>query len=141
MPKVVLERQEKIKALAFGYMHKDPNDLFFPVAVATSEQSIYIYRDDVANDFNGDSYSYKIRKLINHDDIDFIYHETYRSNLEYRDYGRISIIFKNNKEENLDICYRKEDKVEILGLLKELRGYGVKTKHRSINKKPLFLIY
>ncbi len=140
MSKVVLERQDKIKALAFGYMQNDPNALFFPVAIATSDLAIYIYRDDVANEFNGDYYSYKIRKLINHNNIAFVYHETYKKNMLYRDYGRISIVLKDGGD-NIDICYKKEDKVEILGFLKVLGEYGIKTKHRSINKKHLYLVY
>ena len=98
MNKVSLERQENIKAIAFGYMHANPDALFFPVAIATSDQAIYIYRDDLADDYKDGRYFYRIRKFVHYEKIDYVYHETYRKNLDYKDYGKITILFKKDEE-------------------------------------------
>ncbi len=129
--KFYLEHQEHLLDLCYGYLQVKPNSLFIPIVFSMDDDYLYIYSDDEASDVVNNVYIYKPIREIDINTVKKVVNETYKNSLEYQEFGRVIIIFKENPESPFTFSYLKEDKKEIKSMMKTIRlNTKIKVQHK-----------
>lgn len=137
--KILLEKQESLKVVAFAYIQRVLNSPFFPIVLAADSSNIYIYNDDVADDIKNDRYVFNIKETLRPSEFKYIVHETFKIDREYKNYGRLGFIYLDEEKENIDIFYRKMDKKEMKYFLRYIKKIGFKIKRKKTKRYRYFI--
>lgn len=138
IPQIHLENQENLLDYAFGYHQRVLNSSFFPIVIACNKEAIFIYSDDVADDYTQGKYIFNIKKTFPIKDIKYIVHETYKKHLNYKEYGRICIVFDNDEQPDYEFYYKMRDKAEMKHFLKTLKKSEAIIHRRKVKKYYLY---
>lgn len=138
IPQIHLEDQDKLIDYAFGYHQRVLNSSFFPIVVACNKDAIFVYNDDVADDFEKGKYVFNIKETFPIKDIKYIIHETYKKHRNYKEYGRICIVFDDEGRSDYEFYYKMRDKAEMKHFLKSLKKTEAIIRHRRTKKYYLY---
>ena len=133
-----LESKSKIIAVCFGYLQPKENSLFLPIALGLTNDGVNVYIDHVADEVTNNVYKYKSKKFISRLKIDYVYVENYTVDLEYREYGRIQLIMRNDPMNTFTFFYKMEDEMYIDNFLDKIKKtYHIDVKREKIKKYTL----
>ena len=128
-----LEFEDKLQSLAFGYIQQNEKTLFIPIVVsAGKDEKIYFYYDSIPDEKEG--MFYRAKMVVPAKELDCVYHVTYKNNVEFKDYGHISLIFEDRPDQMITFFYRSQDKKEINAFIRDLMGIGVPVKEAVKDK-------
>lgn len=134
--KVVLEREDEIIAIAYGYIQQKVNSKFTPVAIGLTKTSILVYDDSKADSYEDNILSYNVKKEIPAKSIKLATKQKY-INGERKGYTRIIFDMKGDADPFI-VSFRKKDYKVMNHFFKSLSSTTnvntktVKTKNRSV---------
>ncbi len=135
--KVIFEEKDTIVAIAPGIAQLMHGEKLKPVAIALSNEHLFLFDDHKPDSFIGDEAKYVAKKKMPIKEIICIINEKIKKNVELKPYERLNILL-SDVDSSMFVYYLKEDKKAIATFLRQARQLNIKIKKRKVDLSPIY---